>query len=132
MFHVREFWYKTYQKTLVDVATLEKEETITEAIVVFIHLEQGDEPRHEKLIGKASENIRWLLKKTDAHTVVLHSFAHLSDSKSSPEFAQTFIGNLKNSLENRNIKTYVTPYGYLLEFRLHVLGESLAKVFKSF
>ncbi len=132
MFHVREFWYKTYQKTLVDVATVEKEDTITEAIVVFIHLEEVDEQRPEKLTGRAGENIRWLLKKTDAHTVVLHSFAHLSESKSSPEFAQTFIEGLKNSLENRNIKTYVTPYGYFLEFRLHVLGESLAKVFKSF
>ncbi len=132
MFHVREFWYKTYQKTLTDVATLEKEETITEAIVIFIHVEQEDEQRQEKLTGKANENIRWLLKKTDANNVVLHSFAHLSDSKSSPEFAQTFISGLKTSLEDRNIKTHVTPYGYFLEFRLHVLGESLAKVFKSF
>ncbi|KKQ24083.1 MAG: Threonyl-tRNA synthetase editing domain protein [Candidatus Roizmanbacteria bacterium GW2011_GWC2_37_13] len=132
MFHVSEFWYKTYSKTLENVDTQEKEEKINEGIVVFIHIEKEDEERENKLRGKAIDNIRWLLKKTNTNTVVLHSFAHLSESKSSPEFAQKLIEGLKNSLEERHIITHVTPYGYFLEFKLHVLGESLAKVFKSF
>ena len=132
MFHVSEFWYKTYSKTLENVDTQEKEEKINEGIVVFIHIEKEDEERENKLREKAVDNIRWLLKKTNTNTVVLHSFAHLSESKSSPEFAQKLIDRLKCSLEERHIIIHVTPYGYLLEFQLHVLGESLAKVFKSF
>lgn len=132
MFHVKEFWYKTYSKTLENVATQEKEEKINEGIVVFIHIEKEDEERENKLREKAVDNIRWLLKKTNTNTVVLHSFAHLSESKSSPEFAQKLIEGLKSSLEERSIITLVTPYGYFLEFKIHVLGESLAKVFKSF
>ena len=132
MFHVSEFWYKTYSKTLENVDTQEKEEKINEGIVVFIHIEKEDEERENKLREKAVDNIRWLLKKTNTNTVVLHSFAHLSESKSSPEFAQKLIDRLKCSLEERHIIIHVTPYGYFLEFQLHVLGESLAKVFKSF
>ena len=132
MFHVGEFWYKTYSKTLEDVVTKEKEEKTNEGIVVFIHVEKEDEDRENKLRRKAVDNIRWLLKKTNANSVVLHSFAHLSESKSSPEFAQRIIVSLKSSLEEHNIETHTTPYGYFLEFKLHVLGESLAKVFKSF
>ena len=132
MFHVSEFWYKTYSKTLENVDTQEKEEKINEGIVAFIHIEKEDEERENKLRAKAVDNIRWLLKKTNTNTVVLHSFAHLSESKSSPEFAQKLIDRLKGSLEERHIITYVTPYGYFLEFKIHVLGESLAKVFKSF
>lgn len=132
MFHVKEFWYKTYSKTLENVATQEKEEKIDGGIVVFIHVEKEDEGREIKLKGKSVDNIRWLLKKTNTSSVVLHSFAHLSESKSSPEFAQKLIEGLKSSLEERSIITLVTPYGYFLEFKIHVLGESLAKVFKSF
>lgn len=132
MFHVSEFWYKTYSKTLENVETQEKEEKINGGIVIFIHVEKEDEGRESKLKGKTVDNIRWLLKKTNTNSVVLHSFAHLSESKSSPEFAQKLIEGLKISLEEHHIITHVTPYGYFLEFKIHVLGESLAKVFKSF
>lgn len=131
MFHVKEFWYKTYSKTLENVATQEKEEKIDGGVVVFIHVEKEDEDRELKIRKKAIENINWLLKKTDSSTIVLHSFAHLSESKSTPEFAQKFIESLKSNLEENQRNTHVTPFGYFLEFRIHVLGESLAKVFKS-
>ena len=132
MFHVGEFWYKTYSKTLENVDTQEKEAKTNEGIVAFIQAEKEDEGRENKLRGKAVDNIRWILKKTNTNTVVLHSFAHLSESKSSPEFAQKLIESLKSSLEEHRVVTHVTPYGYFLEFKIHVLGESLAKVFKSF
>ncbi len=132
IFHVSEFWYKTYSKTLENVETLEKEDKTNEGLVIFIHVEKEDEGRENKLRKKAVDNIRWLLKKTRTNTVVLHSFAHLSESKSSPEFAKNLITDLKISLDKYNLMTHVTPYGYFLEFKLHVLGESLAKVFKSF
>ena len=132
MFHVGEFWYKTYSKTLENVDTQEKEAKTNEGIVAFIQAEKEDEGRENKLRGKAVDNIRWILKKTNTNTVVLHSFAHLSESKSSSEFAQKLIESLKSSLEEHRVVTHVTPYGYFLEFKIHVLGESLAKVFKSF
>lgn len=131
MFHASEFWYKTYSKTLENADKKEGEESIDESIVIFLQVEKEDEERENKLIKEAIDNIKWLLKKTNMNLVVLHSFAHLSESKSTPEFAQGLIGSLEKALGERGVTTHVTPYGYLLEFKIHVLGESLAKVFKS-
>lgn len=131
MFHVNEFWFKTFSKTLDNVDKIDKEETIGKSLVIFIHVEKEDEERKDKVIKKALENIKWLAKKVETEEIVLQPFAHLSDSKSSPEFAQETIVEVKKSLEEHNFITRLTPYGYFLEFKIHVRGESLAKVFKS-
>ena len=131
MFHVNEFWFKTFSKTLDNVEKVEKEQKIGKSLVVFIQVEKEDEGRGDKVKKKALENIKWLAKKVNGQEIVLHSFAHLSDSKSSPEFAQEMIERIRKYLEEIGFKTETTPYGYFLEFKIHVLGESLAKVFKS-
>jgi len=45
MFHVNEFWYKTFSKTLDNVEKVEKEEKIGKSLVVFIQAEKEDEER---------------------------------------------------------------------------------------
>jgi len=131
MFHVNEFWYKTFSKTLDNVETVNKEATIGKSLVVFIQAEKEDEERKDKIRKKAFENIKWLAKKINVEEIALHFFGHLSESKSSPEFAQEMINEIEKSLKERGFKTHTTPFGYFLEFKLHVFGESLAKVFKS-
>jgi D-Tyr-tRNAtyr deacylase len=134
MFHVNEFWYKTFSKTLNNVEKVEKEDKIGKGLVVFVQVEKDDEDRKDKVKKKAFENIKWLAKKVNTEEIILHSFGHLSESsesKSSPEFAQGIISEIKKALEERGYKTETTPFGYFLEFKIHVLGESLAKVFKS-
>lgn len=131
MFHVNEFWYKTFSKTLDNVEKIEKEDKIGKGLVIFIQVEKEDEDKKDKVKKKAFENIKWLAKKVNTEEIILHSFGHLSESKSSPEFAQEMINDIKKSLEERGYKTETTPFGYFLEFKIHVLGESLAKVFKS-
>ncbi len=131
MFNVKEFWYKTFSKTVEDVKDVEKEETIENAIVVFANVEKEDEEKTAKIINKTVKNITWLARKTGRNKIVLHSFAHLSNSKSNVEFAQEVFESLKDKLNNRGYEVLVTPFGYFLEFRIHVLGESLAKVWKA-
>lgn len=131
MFNVKEFWYKTFSKTLEDVEEIEKEEIIKDAIVVFANVEKEDEEKTARIIRKTVKNITWLAGKTDRNRVVLHSFAHLSDSKSSVEFAREVFKIIEDRLKNRGYDVFVTPFGYFLEFKLHVSGESLAKVWKA-
>lgn len=131
MFGAREFWYKTFSKTLENAKDINEEKQIEDAVVVFINVEKEDEGRKQELLSKAVGNIRWLLKKNNLTRVVLHSFGHLSESKSSIEFAEDIINSLKQELSSKGVETYTTPFGYFLEFRLHVRGESLAKVWKS-
>ena len=131
MLNTKELGYKTFSKTIDAAEDNEKDETITDSAVVFIHVEKDDEARMDRIVEKAVGNITWLAKKLDRNRIVLHSFAHLSDSKSSPEFAEVVIKNIKEKLEYKDYKSFVTPFGYFLEFKIHVLGESLAKVFKA-
>jgi hypothetical protein len=76
------------------------------------------------------KNIRWLSEKVECETVVLHSFAHLDDSKASPEFADSLIEEVASKLRDRDYTVHIVPFGHFYEFDLHVKGPSLAKVFK--
>jgi hypothetical protein len=51
-------------------------------------------------------------------------------SKAPAEFAEPLIEEAGKRLEESGYSVTVTPFGYLNEWKLHVAGESLAKVFK--
>ncbi|MGZ4902322.1 MAG: threonyl-tRNA synthetase editing domain-containing protein [Halobacteriota archaeon] len=131
MFDANDFWYKTFEKTVDYVETHDTEAFVQEALVIFINVEKNDETRRDRIAKKAVENVSWLARKTGRKRVVLHSFAHLSDSKSSIAFAEGVFRLMVDRLEAKGLETYVTPFGYFLEFKIHVRGESLAKVWKS-
>jgi len=131
MFDTNEFWYKTFSKTVEQAVTCDKEESTKDSLVIFINVEKEDEIQKDKVVRKAVDNICWLVKKTDRKKVVLHSFGHLSESKSDIGFAEEAIEAINDRLAQKGLATSVTPFGYFLEFKIHVKGESLAKVWKS-
>ncbi len=98
-------------------------------MVTFVHAEAEDEERLAKVVTKALKNIKWLAGKFDSRRVVLHSFAHLGKSKAEPAFAQSLLYRIRDRLEAAGYEVLVTPFGYFNEFRIHVAGPSLAKVF---
>ena len=130
MFHALEFWYKTHKKTLQSVEDLNEEKKFENASLIFIHAEEKDEKDANSVLRKALKNIIWHMRKAKTDKIILHSFAHLSSSKSSPEFAMYAINWLKEKLKERNIPVFVTPFGYFLELKIHISGESIGRVFK--
>ncbi|ACL16492.1 conserved hypothetical protein [Methanosphaerula palustris E1-9c] len=131
MFNTHEFWFRTFKNSLNEDNDEDIEKTVENSLVIFIHIEENDIERKERLVKKATDNITWLAKKTGRKRVVLHSFAHLSDSKSESTGAQDIFLALQEKLISRGLDTTMTPFGYLNEFRIQVLGDSLAKVWKS-
>ena len=132
MFYTKEWWYKTAARTLENVPAVDKEESVSGAVVIFFHAEAADEVSDAGIVQKFIKNVKWLAGKFGTKNIVLHSFNHLSSSKSSPEFAQRLLGEVRERLENSGYAVMMTPFGYFNEFRLHVAGDSLAKVFKEF
>jgi D-Tyr-tRNAtyr deacylase len=130
MFDTESFWFETFSKTLESVEDVKVEEKIDNSAVVFMHVEQEDEERKSKVVKSAVKNFKWYLNKLNKNKIVLHSFAHLSSSTSSPEFAAEIICDIREKLEEKSIEVHTTPFGYFSEFSIHVKGESLAKVFK--
>jgi len=132
MFYTKEWWYKTASKTLEDVPHDEKEESVRDAVVIFFHCEAEDEEKYGGVVQKFVKNTKWLAGKFNVRNVVLHSFNHLSTSKSSAEFAGRLLEEVRLRLEGTGYAVMQTPFGYFNEFRMHVAGDSLAKVFKEF
>ena len=132
MFYTKEWWYKTASKTLAEVPDQDREESIDNAVVIFFHCEAEDEDRYEGVARKFLKNAKWIAGKFGVRQIVLHSFNHLSSSKSSPDFARKLLEEVKLRLEQTGYRVMTTPFGYFNEFRMHVEGDSLAKVFKEF
>jgi len=130
LFYSPSFWFRTYEKVLEQAPDRDTEAECRQAVVVFYQVEEGDSERRSKVLTKLIKNIKWLAGKFDSRTVVLHSFNHLSMSKASAEFAEPLIEEAGKRLEESGYSVTVTPFEYLNEWKLHVAGESLAKVFK--
>ena len=132
MFYVHEWWYKTASKSLPEVPDKEREESLKNSVVIFFHAEAEDEANRERVLQKFVKNTKWIAGKFSTKSVVLHSFNHLSSSKSSPEFAEALLEEVKERLQRTGYEVMLTPFGYFNEFKMHVAGDSLAKVFKEF
>jgi len=123
MFHVESFWYRPNESE-------DEKTSLGESLVVWIHSEASDEINRSSVLRKMVKNMRWLSKKVGCETVILHSFAHLDDSKASPDFANSLIEEVATKLRDREYDVHIVPFGHFYEFNLHVKGPSLAKVFK--
>jgi hypothetical protein len=132
LYYAPSFWFKTYKKILDDVPDHEMEETVENAVVVFYQAEEGDSEKKSSVISKFVKNVKWVAGKFNTKTIVLHSFSHLSMSKASPELTDEIIRDVKKRLSRTGYSITETPFGYLNEWKMHVAGESLAKVFKEF
>ena len=132
MFYTREWWYRTASKTLPDVPDNEKEESLSAAAVIFFHVEAEDELKRGGVLKKFVKNTKWIAGKFGTKRVVLHSFNHLSNSKASAGFAGELLEEVRERLERTGYAVMITPFGYFNEFRMHVEGDSLAKVYKEF
>lgn len=131
MFQAKRFGWKSFSKTLEDAPEVDVEEMVTDAVVVFLHAEEEDAVKDNRLLTKALKNIKWLANKRGLKNIVLHSFTHLSDSTASSDYARAFLELGAERLRGTGYNVWLTPFGYFCEWELSVYGESLAKVFKS-
>jgi hypothetical protein len=129
LFQAKQFYWKSFFKTLETVPDQDVAETVPEAVVVFLHAEAEDEAK-PGLETKVVKNIKWLANKRDLKNIVLHSFTHLSGSTASPQFAQALLISLEQRLRNTGYQVWQTPFGYCCEWDLSVYVDSLDKVFK--
>jgi hypothetical protein len=130
MFQAKRFRWKSFSKTLENAADLEAEDTVEEAVVIFMHVEARDVSDRDEVLRKTLKNTKWLANKRNLKRVVLHSFTHLGGENAEPAFAGPFIDELADRLRATGYQVWVTPFGYFSEWDLSVYGESLGKVWK--
>ena len=132
MIYCNHFEYSPSIKTLDisgEIAGPAKFDNIQTA---FIQVEEEDVEREVDVARKLIKNLKWICGKNESNKkIILHSFAHLSESKAPPEFTQKFFNHIDERLTNSGFEVQQTPFGYFLDLQIDAPGFSLARVFKS-
>lgn len=129
--YCKEFTYTPAVKSVEEARTVNASSRHENVQVAFIQVEQEDFERDKEVEKKLVKNLKWICGKNQTATVILHSFAHLSDSKADPEFTQLLFNRVEERMKNSGYKVYQTPFGYFLDLQLNAPGFSLARVFKN-
>jgi len=132
MIYADTFAYKTSVKNLESASTSDEEKIIENALLGFIHIEPKDEENLSAIETKLIKNVKWAARKNETNTVVLHSFAHLAESKADPEVTKQLLGNAESRLINAGYITHQTPFGYFLDLDIKAPGHSFSRLFKEF
>lgn len=132
MIYIDTFSYKTSVKNLESAPRIDEKKVIEDALLGFIHVEPEDEENLSAVETKLVKNLKWAARKNETDTVVLHSFAHLAETKADPEFTKRLLDNAGTRLKNAGYVTHQTPFGYFLDLDIKAPGHSLSRLFKEF
>lgn len=128
-FYTTNFSYTLGAPNIDSPAIVDEKNNFSEAIVAFIHVEESDE--RETLLSrekKLANHLKWVARKNNTQNIVLHSFAHLSNSKASLDFTKRLLDDCQVRLKNGKYETYQTPFGYFLNLNMEAPGFSMARV----
>lgn len=127
--YVDEFSYKPAQKNLDEVSDISEGAAFSDSILAFIQVEESDEEKDVKSREKKLVNhLKWTARKNNCKSVILHSFAHLSESKASVGFTKALFDQAEVRLQNADFVTAQTPFGYFLDLEIKAPGFSLARI----
>jgi len=132
MIFCNTFAYNPTIKTLENFENHCEPKEFENVLVGFIQGEAEDEEKDAAKLEKTLvKNLKWGAGKNNTKNIILHSFAHLSDSKASPEFTKKIFDLAQARLENAEYVTEQTPFGYFLDLKVDAPGFSQARMFKS-
>ena len=130
--YCENFSYEATIKTLDFVAEASGKKSFQNVQTAFIHVEDGDEENEASLFKKVVKQLKWILKKNETNRLIIHSFAHLAETKGDPKFTYEFLNKLEKRMADSGFETHQTPFGHFLNLQMDAPGFSLARVFKSF
>jgi len=130
--YVDEFSYSPAQKNLDSADEVKEGQSFTDCMLAFIQVEKSDEEydvksREKKLVN----HLKWTARKNSCNKIILHSFAHLSESKADADYTKEMFDLAEARLRNGGYITAQTPFGYFLDLSLKAPGHSLARIWAS-
>ena len=129
--YCNSFGYTPTVRTVETAPELTDPAGFRDVQVAFIQAEQEDIERESDVEKKLVKNLKWACGKNNTKKVILHSFAHLSDSKAGPDFTGALLNKAEERMKNAGYEVHQTPFGYFLDLRLDAPGFSLARIFKN-
>ncbi len=129
IFYTKSFSYTPAIKNLDEAPDPGKAKTFENCLLACIQVETSDEEKDVRSREKKLVNhLKWALRKNNARSIVLHSFAHLGESKASVDFTKSVFDAAQVRMKNADIETAQTPFGYFLDLKIDAPGFSLARI----
>ncbi len=130
MIYATRFAYNPTIKTIETMQDVTEGKSFENVQTAFIQVEKEDEENETAVKKKMLKNLKWVAGKNNTKHIVLHSFAHLSESKADFEFTKSLFDEIEERLTNSGYTVEQTPFGYFLDLSVDAPGYSLARVFK--
>ena len=132
MIYMKRFSYNPTVKTIESMPDHSGKVEFENIQAAFIQVEKEDEENETAVKRKLIKNLKWIAGKNNTKHIVLHSFAHLSESKAESEFTKSLFDDIDERLTGSGFLVEQTPFGYFLDLQIDAPGYSLARVFKDF
>jgi hypothetical protein len=78
------------------------------------------------------KNLKWAAKKNNTKSVLLHSFAHLAETKADPTYTKELFDRVEARMKNADYVCSQTAFGYFMDLDIKAPGISQARIYKSF
>lgn len=132
MIYCTKFGYNPTIHTLDEFPEVKQGEEYNDVLVAFIHAEEQDEENAKGVETKLLKNIKWAAKKNNTKRIILHSFAHLAETKADAHITKDIFDKAEARLKNADYECWQTPFGYFLDLDVQAPGVSQARIFKGF
>ena len=132
MIYCDKFSYQPQVKTLEEVEERTEGQEFENCLLAMIQAEAIDEEDLARTEKKLVKNLKWAAKKNNTNKVILHSFAHLSESKAEASFTIELFNKAEARLENADYEAFQTAFGYFMDLDIKAPGVSQARIFKAF
>jgi hypothetical protein len=125
----RRFRFRTHHKALPEAPDDDRDVTLEDTALAFVHAEPADGGDQETKLVK---NLKWVAGKLGTRRVVLHYFSHLGEERLGPEETRALMERARERLAGAGYEVTVTPYGCFCDLSMDLPGDSMARVYKSF
>ena len=132
MIYCEKFGYHPTVKTLDEFEEIVEGAIFKDTLVAFIHSEEADEADIKSIETKMVKNLKWAAKKNQTRSVLLHSFAHLAETKAAPDYTKELFDRVVARMRNADYVCAQTAFGYFMDLSIQAPGVSQARIYKSF
>ena len=127
--YAERFRFRTHHKALESAPDDDRDATVTNAALAFVHAEPNDGAEQETKLVK---NLKWVAGKFETKRCVLHYFAHRGEARLDAELARALLERARTRLSGAGYEVVVTPFGHFCDLAMDLPGDSMARVYKAF
>ena len=130
-FHVEYFYYRVTKKgrskVIEEISKVNRENSVENALVLFISMEKRDETSPD-VLKRGLIEIEKIIRQLKLRNIVIVPFAHLFRQLSTLDFAFESFKNLESILISKDYSVLRLPFGWFNELEMKAKGHPLSRI----